>query len=80
MTYYQMPIKVRNGIGVIARITVLLRKYEVDIHELTTEHIDPRFSYVKIIVKKPKTPIDIICKKLERLVPVVEASYKEVSI
>lgn len=75
MHSYKVTLRVRNEIGVLTRITTLLRKFRVNIRSLDSAPVpdDERFSEIHMIVENEKDnhSIEIVMKKIERLIPVV---------
>lgn len=77
MTYYKVTLRVCNEVGVLARIAVRLRKFQVNIRSLDVAPIDKeeRFSDIHMILETPKKDITTVMKKVESLIPVIEAKY-----
>ena len=80
MTYYKVTLRVVNEVGVLARITTRLRKFEVNIRSLDVAPIDntEKFSDIHMVLETPKGNINIVIKKLESLIPVLSAQYREI--
>lgn len=79
MNYYKVTLRVRNEVGVLARITTRLRKFQVNIRSLDVAPIDEKekFSDIHMVLETKKSTIDIIMKKVQCLIPVIEAHYEE---
>ena len=77
MISYKVTLRVRDDIGVIARITTRLRKFRVSIRSIDVEPLDKaeRFFDIHLTVKTDKKNIAIIMKKVECLIPVLEAKF-----
>lgn len=78
MHYYTVILKVKNEVGVLARITIMLRKYRVNIRSLVVAPIDEddRFSNLHMVLESDRHSIEVVLKKLERLIPVLEAKIE----
>lgn len=74
MLYYTVTLKVKNEVGVLARITIMLRKYRVNIRSLVIAPIDEdeRFSNIHMVLEDEHSSIDVALSKLQRLIPVIE--------
>ena len=79
MHYYTVTLRVKNEVGVLARITIMLRKYRVNIRSLDVAPIDEdeRFSDIHMVLESDRHEIEVVLKKLERLIPVLEARMEE---
>lgn len=77
-TYYKVTLRVQNQAGVLARITTLLRKFQINIHSLDVAPIDTdeRFSDIHMLIENPKGDVNVVMKKTESLIPVISATYK----
>lgn len=74
MHYYKAILRVRNEVGVLARITILIRKFQINIRSLDVAPIDDeeKFSDIHVTFETQKDEVvSIVMKKLARLVPVV---------
>jgi acetolactate synthase small subunit len=75
--YYKVTLKVKNEVGVLARITILLRKFRVNIRSLDVAPIENEelFSEIHMVLEteKDEREIDVVMKKTQRLIPVVSA-------
>lgn len=71
---YKVTLRVKNEAGVLARITVLIRKFQINIRSLDVAPIDneERFSDIHMTLETTKTHADTALKKLARLIPVIE--------
>lgn len=76
---YKVTLRVKNEAGVLARITVLIRKFQMNIRSLDVAPIDAeeRFSDIHLTLETDKHTADIAMKKLARLIPVIEVNYEE---
>ena len=79
MNYYKATLRVRNEVGVLARITTRMRKFQVNIRSLDVAPIDEKekFSDIHIVIENKKENIDMIMKKIRCLIPVVEITYEQ---
>ncbi len=80
MIYYKVTLRVSNEAGVLARISTLIRKFQVNIRSLDVAPIDDteRFSDIHMVMEMAKTaPIEIVMQKLLALIPVVSVNYEE---
>ena len=75
MTYYRVTLRVTNEVGVLARITTRLRKFEVNIRSLDVAPIDETetFSDIHMVISTPRQSVRTVMKKLESLIPVISA-------
>lgn len=80
MIYYKATLRVSNEVGVLARITTRLRKFQVNIRSLDVAPIadNEKFSDIHMTLETKKENIDIVMKKLESLIPVISATYCDV--
>lgn len=78
MTYYRVTLRVVNEVGVLARITTRLRKFEVNIKSLDVAPIDEteKFSDIHMVIETPKLSVTTVMKKLQSLIPVINVNYK----
>lgn len=81
MTYYRATLRVVNEVGVLARIAIRLRKFQVNIRSLDVAPIDKeeKFSDIHLVMETDKKSIAIVMKKLASLIPVVEVKYEEIT-
>ena len=79
MTYYRVTLRVANEVGVLARITTRLRKFEVNIRSLDVAPIDEteKFSDIHMVIATPRLNIRTVMKKLESLIPVTGVFYEK---
>ena len=72
MTYYKVTLRVTNEVGVLARITTRLRKFEVNIRSLEVAPIDEseKFSDIHMVISTPRLSVKTVMQKLESLIPV----------
>lgn len=80
MTYYRVTLRVTNEVGVLARITTRLRKFEVNIRSLDVAPIDETetFSDIHMVISTPRQSVRTVMKKLESLIPVISAFYEKI--
>ncbi|MBD3360614.1 ACT domain-containing protein [Candidatus Peregrinibacteria bacterium] len=80
--HYDVISNVQNQPGVLARITILLRKFNVNIQSINVKHPDKekKFTQIHFTIdsKKNIKKISLVMKKLECLIPVIEVRYKEI--
>ena len=79
MNLFKATLRVRNDVGVLARITTRLRKFRVNIQSLDVAPIpgDERFSDIHLVIESEKENIDIPMRKTEQLIPVVSIEYSK---
>ncbi|MBL4694049.1 ACT domain-containing protein [Candidatus Gracilibacteria bacterium] len=79
MIYYKVTLRVQNEAGVLARITTLLRKYQINIQSLDVAPIDgeEKFSDIHMLIQPPRAQVEIVMQKLQKLIPVISVLYKE---
>ena len=70
---YKVTIRVTNEVGVLARISTLLRKFNVNIRSMDAAPIDneDQFTDIHFVIESSKHDIRLVAKKLERLIPVI---------
>lgn len=78
-TYYKVTLRVRNEAGVLARITTRIRKFQINIRSLDVAPIDDKekFSDIHMVLETDRHDITTIMKKMESLIPVIEAHYEK---
>ncbi len=78
-TYYKVTLRVRNEVGVLARIATRLRKFQVNIRQLDVAPIDQheRFSDIHCVLETEKNDITVVMAKTKSLIPVVEVTYEK---
>jgi acetolactate synthase small subunit len=78
-TYYKVTLRVRNDVGVLARIATRLRKFQVNIRQLDVAPIDQeeRFSDIHCIIGTEKEDVSVVMAKLKSLIPVIEVHYEK---
>lgn len=81
MHLFKVTLRVRNEVGVLARITTRLRKFRVNIQSLDVAPIDAeeRFSDIHMTIQTDSENIDIPMKKTEQLIPVISAIYEKIN-
>lgn len=81
MHLFKVTLRVRNEVGVLARITTRLRKFRVNIQSLDVAPIDAeeRFSDIHMTIQTDSENIDIPMKKTEQLIPVISATYEKIN-
>jgi|GEM_PF-1422237 len=76
---YIVAAKLQNSPGVLARIAILFRKFNVNIQAVDASPVDEKeeFHKIEFILETTKNDNDfeIVMKKLARLVPVIEVRY-----
>lgn len=76
--HYNLNLTVQNGLGVIARLAILLRKFNVNIQSFEAKPLDDekKFYSIRLVVDSVKDheAFQVVTKKLERLVPVVKVN------
>ncbi|MBI5754200.1 ACT domain-containing protein [Candidatus Peregrinibacteria bacterium] len=79
MTYYRVTLRVKNEVGVLARIATRLRKFEVNIRSLDVAPIDGKeiFSDIHMVISTPRLNVRTVMKKLESLIPVTNIYYEK---
>lgn len=77
---YKLTIRVTNEVGVLARISTLLRKFNVNISSMDAAPIDNEDSMtdIHLLIESSKSEITLVVKKLSRLIPVVSVDYESV--
>lgn len=80
--HYKVTVKVQNYVGVLARITILLRKFEVNISTLEVHPVpdSPNFSVIHMLMDSSKDPSSfaIVMNKLGRLIPVISVDWEKI--
>ena len=80
--HYKVVLNVQNGLGVIARITIMLRKFNVNIQSIDVEPLDDQKNFYDIHLvldsTKGQSGISIVMKKLERLIPVLKVTCTKI--
>jgi len=73
-------LEAMNRVGVMTRITNVLRKFSLNIYEFRgfTHKDDPNRFTMKLWLSGPRGNCDYIFKKLERLIDVVKIEWKRV--
>lgn len=79
MIYYKVTLRVQNEAGVLARITTLLRKYQINIQSLDVAPIDgeEKFSDIHMVIVPPRAQVDVVMQKLQKLIPVISVLCEE---
>ncbi|MBI5412369.1 hypothetical protein HZA43_04340 [Candidatus Peregrinibacteria bacterium] len=81
--YYWLHLYVQNGVGVMARINVILRKFGVNIQSIDVSVAEGTSAFSNIVFDLESTRdehgIGIVMRKLERLIPVVKVEWKKVA-
>jgi len=76
---YIVAARLQNSPGVMARITILFRKFNVNIQAVDSRPADEKeeFHKTEFILETTKNDNDfkIVMQKLARLVPVIEVRY-----
>lgn len=80
--HYKVVLNVQNGLGVIARITIMLRKFNVNIQSIDVDPLDEQKNFYDIHLvldsTKGQSGINIVMKKLERLIPVLKVTCTKI--
>ncbi len=83
VNHYKIVAHVQNGLGVIARMSILLRKFNVNVQSIDVEPLDKNkdFYNIHLVLDSTKKEVGIstVMKKLERLVPVVKVTYQKIN-
>ena len=81
MHSYTATLKVKNEVGVLARIAIPLRKFRVNIVNLEVSPIgeDKRLFNVVLMLESEKEGAEMktVIRKIEKLVPVIEAKLED---
>lgn len=82
MHFYKVTLRVRDDVGVLARITTRLRKFQVSIRTIDVAPLDPeeKFFDIHITVSTEKPDLTVVMKKIESLIPVIKAYWEEKKI
>ncbi|MFA5948081.1 MAG: hypothetical protein WC806_03855 [Candidatus Gracilibacteria bacterium] len=80
--HYKVVTKVQNGLGILARITIMLRKFNVNIQSLHVTPLDDNNNFYNLYwmldsTKDPKE-FSVVAKKLERLIPILKVKFESV--
>jgi acetolactate synthase small subunit len=79
LNYYKVETQVQNQVGVLARMTILLRKFDVNIQAIDVKPLKDgtNFYNINFILEsnKDEQAITIVMKKLQRLIPVIKLTY-----
>lgn len=77
MIYYKVTLRVRNDVGVLARIATRLRKFQINIKSLDVAPIDKeeRLSDIHMILETHLLSIEVVMQKTLSLIPVISAEY-----
>lgn len=60
----------------VARVAVLLRKYDLTVLSLTRQQVDHDQETLTLHLENQRDNVAVAMKKLERLIPVVTLSYQ----
>lgn len=75
---YKITIRVQNSPGVLARITIMLRKFNVNIQSIDATPIDTKefFHDIHLVLESTKNDelISLVFKKLKTLIPVISVT------
>ncbi len=82
MHLFKATLRVRNDVGVLARITTRLRKFRVNIRSLDVAPIDAeeKFSDIHLVIESEKDDIAVAMRKTEQLIPVIRVTYNSQSL
>ncbi len=77
---YELKTTVENQPGVLARMTIMLRKFNINIKsmEIVEPEGDKSIYEIHMVIESPKEDVSVVLKKLERLVPVILVEYKRI--
>jgi acetolactate synthase small subunit len=80
MHLFKVTLRVRNEVGVLARITTRLRKFKINIRSLDVAPIDEaeRFSDIHMTLQTEASDVKIPLAKTEQLVPVISSECVEI--
>ena len=80
--FYKVTVKVQNGLGVLARMTIMLRKFNVNIHSMDAKPIDKtdKFYHIHFTLesKKNEKEMGLVIEKLARLIPVIKVNCAKI--
>ena len=78
--HFKLTLVVMNRVGAMARITMVLRKFSLNIYKFEGfTHTDNSERFTMLLwLEGPRENCDYIFKKVERLVDVVEISWKRI--
>lgn len=70
---HNITFRVQNEVGVLARITLILRKYHINIQEMEVRHIpdEKNFSDMPMVLQVPEGRLNLVLEKIQRLIPVI---------
>lgn len=78
-SHYTVTLTAVTEPVLVARISVLLRKYDIAIHSLQRQALTNNQETVTLQLQPMRDNFIVAMRKLERLVPIVELSYQEIS-
>ncbi|MFA4872854.1 MAG: ACT domain-containing protein [Patescibacteria group bacterium] len=78
--HFKITLEAMNHVGVMTRITNVLRKFSLNIYEFSgkTHPEDPERFTMYLWVAGPRENCDYIFKKLEKIIDVVKIEWKGV--
>ena len=80
--HYKVVTKVQNELGILARIAIMLRKFNVNIQSLNITPSDEGKDFFNISwvldSTKDEESFAVVVRKLERLIPVLEVIAEEI--
>lgn len=80
--HYKLVTKVQNGLGILARITIMLRKFNVNIQSLHVTPLDDNNNFYNLYwildSTKDAEEFSVVAKKLERLIPVLNVTFESI--
>jgi len=80
MNCYKVTLRVVNEVGVLARVTIFLRKHQINIMSLNVEPIleNEKNSIMSMVITSEKDEWQFIkvVRKLERLIPIIDVSFE----
>ena len=80
--HYKVVTKVQNGLGILARITIMLRKFNVNVQSLHVTPLDDQNNFYNLywILDSTKDfdEFAVVARKLERLVPILKVDFERI--
>lgn len=80
--HYKVVTQVQNGLGILARITIMLRKFNVNVQSLHVTPLDEENNFYNLywILDSTKDPASfaVVANKLERLIPVLKVNFERI--
>jgi acetolactate synthase small subunit len=80
--HYKVVTQVQNGLGILARITIMLRKFNVNVQSLHVTPLDEDNNFYNLywILDSTKDPesFAVVANKLERIVPILKVTFEKI--